>query len=77
MVKCFILRKAIMGNHRISEVIKILGISRKTYYIWEAIGKIPKSRREPISGYRYWTEEDLRRLKKIVAKSGKYNRGRV
>lgn len=64
-----------MGNYKISEVIKILGISRKTYYLWEDAGKIPKSKREPISGYRYWTEGDLRILKKIVAKSGKYNRG--
>ena len=64
-----------MRNYRISEVIKILGISRKTYYLWESAGKIPKSRREPISGYRYWTEEDLKKVKKIVNRVGKYNRG--
>ena len=66
-----------MGNYRISEVIKVVDISRKTYYLWENMGKIPKSRREPISGYRYWTEEDLRKLKRIVEKLGKYNRNKV
>jgi DNA-binding transcriptional MerR regulator len=66
-----------MRSYRISEVIKALGICRKTYYIWENAGKIPRPRREPISGYRYWTEEDLRRLKKIVGKLGKYNREKV
>ena len=66
-----------MGNYRISEVIKVVDISRKTYYLWENMGKIPKSRREPISGYRYWTEEDLKKLKRIVGKLGKYNRNKV
>ncbi|MDP2922285.1 MAG: MerR family transcriptional regulator [Candidatus Omnitrophota bacterium] len=66
-----------MRSYRISEVIRVLGISRKTYYIWENTGKIPKARREPISGYRYWTAEDLRKLKKIVKKLGKYNREKV
>ena len=66
-----------MENCRVSEVIKALGISRKTYYLWETMGKIPKPKREPISGYRYWTEEDLRKLKKIVGKLGKYNRTKV
>ena len=66
-----------MENCRVSEVIKTLGISRKTYYLWENMGKIPKPKREPISGYRYWTEEDLRKLKRIVEKLGKYNRGKV
>ena len=66
-----------MGNYRISEVIKVVDISRKTYYLWENMGKIPKSRREPISGYRYWTEEDLKKLRRIVGKLGKYNRNKV
>ena len=66
-----------MENCRVSEVIKTLGISRKTYYLWENMGKIPKPKREPISGYRYWTEEDLRKLKRIVEKLGKYNRSKV
>ncbi len=66
-----------MRNYRISEVIKALGICRKTYYVWENASKIPKPKREPISGYRFWTEEDLKRLKKIVGRLGKYNRKRV
>ena len=52
-------------RYLISEVIKKLGVCRKTYYNWEAAGKVPKAKREPMSGYRYWTEKDLKKLKKI------------
>jgi len=47
---------------------KELGIVRKTYYNWEKSGKVPRARRDPMSGYRYWTEEDLRKLKKITGR---------
>jgi DNA-binding transcriptional MerR regulator len=50
----------------IAEIEKILGINRRTYYTWEKLGKIPKARRDPMSKYRYWTEEDIRKLKKIT-----------
>jgi len=57
-----------MKRYHISEVIKILGISRKTLYLWEAAKKIPKARRDPMSRFRYWTEEDIKRLKKITGR---------
>ncbi|MBU1810508.1 MAG: MerR family transcriptional regulator [Candidatus Omnitrophica bacterium] len=53
-------------RYHISEVIKILGISRKTLYFWEEAKKIPKTRRDPMSKYRYWTEQDIKRLKRIT-----------
>lgn len=55
-------------RHYIAEVIKILGISRKTLYLWDAAGKIPRPKRDPISGYRYWTAEDLKKLKKVTGR---------
>ncbi len=55
-------------RYRISEVIKILDISRKTLYLWEEAKKIPKAKRDPMSGYRYWTEEDLKKLKRITGR---------
>lgn len=55
-----------MKRYFMAEVIKILGISRKTLYLWEEANKIPKAKRDPMSRYRYWTEEDIKRLKKIT-----------
>lgn len=57
-----------MKRYLIAKVIKILGISRKTLYLWETAKKIPKAKREPMSGYRYWTDEDIKELKKITGK---------
>jgi DNA-binding transcriptional MerR regulator len=55
-------------RYHISELIKILGISRKTYYLWEAAKKIPKAKRDPMSGYRYWTGEDIKKLRNITGR---------
>jgi DNA-binding transcriptional MerR regulator len=52
----------------IEDIEKELGITRKTYYNWENSGKVPKAKRDPMSQYRYWTEEDLRKLKKITGR---------
>ena len=43
-----------------------LGIKRKTYFYWEKTGKVPKARRTPMGNYRYWTEEDIKKLKKLI-----------
>lgn len=51
-----------------SEIAKILGISKKTLFNWEKSGKIPKVKRDPINNYRYYTEEDLVKLKKITGR---------
>jgi DNA-binding transcriptional MerR regulator len=42
-----------MKHYYISYIIRILDISHKTYYLWEANGKVPKAKRDPMSGYRY------------------------
>jgi len=51
--------------YTVAEVIKILGIARNTLYNWEAAGKIPKPRRDPMSNYRIFTEKDIKKLKKL------------
>jgi len=51
-------------RYYLDEVVKMLGIPRSSYYNWERAGKIPLPKRDPMSNYRYWTEEDLRELKK-------------
>lgn len=55
-------------RYLIKDIIKAFGISRQTYYNWEKAAKIPKPKREPMSGYRYWTEDDMKKLKKIAGK---------
>jgi len=52
-------------RYYINDLIKALGISKNTYYNWEKAGKVPKPLRDPMSNFRYWTEEDLKQLRKI------------
>ncbi len=52
----------------IKDLEKILKISRKSYYNWEKSGKVPKAKRDPMSKYRYWTEDDIKKLKKITGR---------
>jgi len=50
----------------IRDLEKALGVGRKTYFYWEKTGKVPNAKRTPMGNYRYWTEEDIRKLKKIT-----------
>ncbi len=51
--------------YRVSDVCKILGIFKNTLYNWEKKGKIPKAHRDPMSGWRLYSEEDIEKIKKI------------
>ena len=55
-------------RYTVREVIKELGISRTTFYNWDRAKKIPKPKRDPMSGWRYWTESDIKKLKKITGR---------
>ena len=55
-------------RYLIEDIERMLKVSRKTYYNWEKAGKVPKAKRDPMSNFRYWTEEELRRLKKITGR---------
>jgi len=52
-------------RYLVGDVLNILGISRNTLYLWELKGKI-KIKRDPMNGYRYWTEKGLKDLRKIT-----------
>lgn len=52
----------------IRDIAKILGTTTRTIYNWEKGGKIPKQKRDPMSRYRIYSDEDLRRLKKITGR---------
>ena len=51
--------------YRISEACKMLGIFKNTLYNWEKKNKIPKARRDPMSGWRLYSEKDIKNIKKI------------
>ncbi len=52
----------------INDIEREFGICRKTYYNWEKSGKVPKARRDIMNGYRYWTKEDIKKLRKITGR---------
>ena len=54
-------------KHYIQEVEKMLGVNRKTLFVWESLGKVPKARREPMSNYRYWSSLDIKKLKNLIS----------
>jgi DNA-binding transcriptional MerR regulator len=51
--------------YRVSDVCKSLGIFKNTLYNWERLGKIPKAHRDPMSGWRLYSKQDVELLKKI------------
>jgi len=55
-------------KYYIEDVERILKVPRTTYYNWEKAKKVPRPKRDPMSKYRYWTETDLKRLKKITGR---------
>jgi DNA-binding transcriptional MerR regulator len=56
------------GNVRYSanKVAELLGVCKRTLFNWEAAGKIPKARRDPMNNYRYYLDEDIEELRKIT-----------
>lgn len=50
----------------VQQVADILGIYRGTVINYEKKGIFPQPRRNPINGYREYTQEDIEKLKSIV-----------
>ena len=48
------------------QVCEKIGITKKTLFLWEAAGKIPKAKRDRIFNFRIYTEKDVRLLKDIA-----------
>ena len=55
------------SNHlyTVSDVCQALGIFKNTLYNWEKRKKIPTPRRDPMSGWRVYTNDDVQMLRKI------------
>jgi DNA-binding transcriptional MerR regulator len=58
----------IYKNARFSpnKVAELLGVYKRTLFNWEAAGKIPKAKRDPMNNYRYYLDEDIEELRKIT-----------
>ena len=55
-------------RYYIKDLAEILGVSTRTILNWEQAGKIPKAKRDPMSQYRIYTEESIKKLKKITGR---------
>ncbi len=52
----------------IKDVAKSLGVSTRTLMNWEIAEKIPKAKRDPMNNYRYYTPDDIKKIKKITGR---------
>lgn len=57
------------------EVASLCGVSTQTIRLWEDAGKIPSSVRDE-NDYRYWTEEELDKIKEYSGKSVRERHGK-
>ena len=53
-------------KYNVQEVANMLGIYRGTVINYEKKGVFPPPRRNPINGYREYTEEDIQNLRRII-----------
>jgi len=51
--------------YTVSGVCAEFGIFKNTLYNWERKRKIPKAYRDPMSGWRLYSQKDIERIKKI------------
>jgi len=59
------------SRYTAQRVADILSIDKRTLFNWEAAGKIPKAKRDPMNNYRYYTIGDLEKLKNITDRKWK------
>ena len=49
------------------EVAGLFGVTTQTLYNWLRKGKVPEPKRNPVTGYRLWTPQDVQRIRQFVA----------
>ena len=58
--------KTMKKKYYIKEAERYLGVYREKLFYWERKEKIPRAHRETMSGYRYWTLIELKKIRKII-----------
>jgi DNA-binding transcriptional MerR regulator len=48
------------------DLMEMLGVKRLTLFYWEKTGKIPKAKRTPMGNYRYWSKDDVEKIKRLL-----------
>jgi len=56
-----------MNGLKITEVARRVNRHPNTLRKYERLGLIPKARRDPITNWRYWKEEDILELRRVLA----------
>ena len=51
---------------RIQHVSALLGVHPDTVRNYERRGLVPRAKRSPINGYRYWTDEDAEVIRRFA-----------
>lgn len=54
------------NRYTAQEVSDVLGVDKRTLFNWESAGKIPKAQRDPMNNYRYYTDQDIKILKRVT-----------
>jgi DNA-binding transcriptional MerR regulator len=54
------------NRYTAQKVAEALGIYKRTLFNWETAGKIPKAKRDPMNNYRYYTDQDMKILKRAT-----------
>ncbi len=54
-----------------SEVAELLGVTRQTVLNWLKKGAITEPDRNPLTGYRLWTEKDVERVRRTLREVGR------
>lgn len=55
-------------RYYMKDLAEILEVSTRTILNWEQAGKIPEAKRDPMNNYRIYTEDDVKKLKKITGR---------
>jgi len=55
-------------RYEMKDVMSELGVAKNTVINWELSKKIPKAERDPMNGYRIWSPEAFKKLKKITGR---------
>jgi len=56
------------SRYTAQEIANMIGVNKRTLFNWETSRKIPKAKRDPMNNYRYYTEEDVKHLKRITGR---------
>lgn len=76
VISIFIDEETKQRMYRRNEVAKEVGVTTQTIRLWEDAGVIPQSVRDE-NNYRYWSEEDLEKIRAYASTSRKERYGNV